>query len=285
MEEGMEQRLESFLTLCDTMHYGRAAEKLHLSQPAVSKHIQSLENQYGVCLFIYANRHLQKTREGEILQQYVQTLRYNEEKLMEKLKLQPVRRLRIGATKSIGEYVLLPDIKRFLSFPENEIEFLVDNTEHLLEHLDCSELDFVVLEGIFNKQHYDWTLFRNEPYIGICAKSHPFANREVSVEELFMERIILREKGSGTRKIFERELENIGFTTDVFRKQICISSFEIIKSLVSDGYGISFLYQAVTKENEDLAQFICPPLTGTHEFNAVFLKGTEAGEMVKKFMI
>ena len=47
----MEQRLESFLTLCDTMHYGRAAEKLHLSQPAVSKHIQSLENQYGVSLF------------------------------------------------------------------------------------------------------------------------------------------------------------------------------------------------------------------------------------------
>ena len=81
----MEQRLESFLTLCDTMHYGRAAEKLHLSQPAVSKHIQSLENQYGVSLFTYANRRLQKTREGEILQQYVQTLRYNEEKLMEKL--------------------------------------------------------------------------------------------------------------------------------------------------------------------------------------------------------
>ena len=80
----MEQRLESFLTLCDTMHYGRAAEKLHLSQPAVSKHIQSLENQYGVPLFTYANRRLQKTREGEILQQYVQTLRYNEEKLMEK---------------------------------------------------------------------------------------------------------------------------------------------------------------------------------------------------------
>lgn len=142
----MEQRLESFLTLCDTMHYGRAAEKLHLSQPAVSKHIQSLENQYGVSFFTYANRRLQKTREGEILQQYVQTLRYNEEKLMEKLCQQPTRLLRIGATKSIGEYVLLPNIKRFLSFPENEIEFLVDNTERLLERLDRSELDFVVLD-------------------------------------------------------------------------------------------------------------------------------------------
>ena len=71
----MEQRLESFLTLCDTMHYGRAAEKLHLSQPAGSKHIQCLENQYGVSLFTYANRRLQKTREGEIRQQYVQTRR------------------------------------------------------------------------------------------------------------------------------------------------------------------------------------------------------------------
>ena len=280
----MEQRLESFLTLCDTMHYGRAAEKLHLSQPAVSKHIQSLENQYGVSFFTYANRRLQKTREGEILQQYVQALRYNEEKLMEKLCQQPTRLLRIGATKSIGEYVLLPNIKRFLSFPENEIEFLVDNTERLLERLDRSELDFVVLEGIFHKQHYDWTLFRKEPYIGICAKDHPFAGREAGVEELFAERIILREKGSGTRNIFERELENIGFTTDAFRKQICISSFELIKSLVSDDYGISFLYQAVIKDNENLAQFSCPPLTGVHEFNAVFLKGTDAGDMVKKFM-
>lgn len=108
------------------------------------------------------------------------------------------------------------------------------------------------------------------PYIGICAKNHPFAGREVNVEELLSERIILREKGSGTRKIFERELENIGFTTDAFQKQICISSFEIIKSLVSDGYGISFLYQAVIKDNENLAQFICPPLTGVHEFMQYF---------------
>ncbi len=281
----MEPRLESFLTLCDTMHYGHAAEALHLSQPAVSKHIQSLEQQYGVCLFTYANRRLHKTQQGEILQQYVQALRYNEEKLLEKFCRQPTKPLRVGATKSIGEYVLLPNIKHFLSAPENEIEFLVDNTERLLERLDHCELDFVVLEGIFNKQHYDWALFRNEPYIGICAKNHPFAGREVSVQELFSERIILREKGSGTRKLFERELENLGFTVDAFQKQICISSFEIIKSLVRDGYGVSFLYQAVTKDSAELARFTCPPLTGLHEFNAVFLKGTDSWDMVRRFMV
>lgn len=169
----MEQRLESFLGLCDVMHYGRAAEKLNLSQPAVSKHIQSLENQYGVSLFTYANRRLQITRQGEIQLQYVPALRFNEEKLIEELCREPAGLLRVGATKSIGEYVLLPNIKHFLSFPDNEIEFLVDNTERLLEMLDHSELVFVVLEGIFDKPHYDWTPFRNEPYIGICAKNHP----------------------------------------------------------------------------------------------------------------
>ena len=280
----MEQRLESFLVLCDTMHYGRAAELLHLSQPAVSKHIQSLENQYGVSLFHYANRRLQLTWQGEIMRQYVQTLRYNEEKLTEALRRPPTKLLRIGATKSIGEYVLLPHIKRFLSVPGNEIEFLVDNTERLLELLDHSELDFLVLEGIFSKQHYDWTLFRNEPYIGMCAKSHPFANQEVSVEELLSQCLILRDKGSGTRKILERELENIGFTVDAFSRQICISSFEIIKSLVSSGYGVSFLYQAVMKGSTGLAQFTCPPLTGVHEFNAVYLKGTDSGSMAEKFL-
>ena len=56
----MDQKLETFLTLCKTMHYGRAAELLHLSQPAVSKHIQALEAQYGVRLFTYQARRLRR---------------------------------------------------------------------------------------------------------------------------------------------------------------------------------------------------------------------------------
>lgn len=81
----MDQKLETFLTLCKTMHYGRAAELLHLSQPAVSKHIQALEAQYGVRLFTYQARRLQKTREGDLLEQYAFSLRYNEEMLLARL--------------------------------------------------------------------------------------------------------------------------------------------------------------------------------------------------------
>ncbi len=280
----MEQKLETFLVLCRTLHYGRAAEQLHLSQPAVSKHIQALESQYGVQLFSYTGRRLTKTRQGEILEQYAESLQYNEERLLEQLRKEPRRILRVGATKSIGDYVLLPYIQRFLSQPQNRIELLVDNTAHLLELLKQGKLDFVVSEGIFDRQHYDWMLFRNEPYVGICSKNHPFAGKIIPVSELFTERVILREKGSGTREILERALLAEGYDADAFAEQICISSFEIIKTLVSDGGGISFLYEAVVKNDERLGRFLCPPLTGTHEFNVVFLKNTDAGQTAGHFL-
>ena len=280
----MEQKLETFLVLCRTLHYGRAAEQLHLSQPAVSKHIQALESQYGVQLFSYTGRRLTKTRQGEILEQYAESLQYNEERLLEQLRKEPRRILRVGATKSIGDYVLLPYIQRFLSQSQNRIELLVDNTAHLLELLNQGKLDFVVSEGIFDRQHYDWMLFRNEPYVGICSKNHPFAGKIIPVSELFTERVILREKGSGTREILERALLAEGYDADAFAEQICISSFEIIKTLVSDGGGISFLYEAVVKDDERLGRFLCPPLTGTHEFNVVFLKNTDAGQTAGHFL-
>ncbi|MGN0429395.1 MAG: LysR family transcriptional regulator [Acetatifactor sp.] len=280
----MEQKLETFLVLCRTLHYGRAAEQLHLSQPAVSKHIQALESQYGVQLFSYTGRRLTKTRQGEILEQYAESLQYNEERLLEQLRKEPRRILRVGATKSIGDYVLLPYIQRFLSQSQNRIELLVDNTAHLLELLKQGKLDFVVSEGIFDRQHYDWMLFRNEPYVGICSKNHPFAGKIIPVSELFTERVILREKGSGTREILERTLLAEGYDADAFAEQICISSFEIIKTLVSDGGGISFLYEAVVKDDERLGRFLCPPLTGNHEFNVVFLKNTDAGQTAGHFL-
>lgn len=280
----MEQKLETFLTLCRTMHYGRAAEQLHLSQPAVSKHIQALEAQYGISLFTYSGRRLTKTPQGEILEQYAAALRYNEEKLLLKLHQPPRLLLRIGATKSIGDYILLPEIRRYLNQPDHQLEFTVDNTAHLLERLDRGALDFVVLEGIFDKARYDWFLLRQEPYIGICAASHPFAGQTVSLERLFEERLILREQGSGTRNILERELAQQGCSIHHFSDQICISSFTLIRALVSDGCGISFLYESVVKQDPQFAAFSCPPLTGMHDLNVVFLKNTEAGTLARQFL-
>lgn len=102
--------------------------------------------------------------------------------------------------------------------------------------------------------------------------------------ELFSERLILREPGSGTRNILERELQQCGYTPDAFRSNVCISSFKIIRDLVRAGQGVSFLYEAVVKGDEGIAHFSCPPLTGVHELNVVCLKHTNASVLAHRFL-
>ena len=280
----MDQRLETFLTVCATMNYRKAAEQLHLTQPAVTKQIQALEALYGMRLFTYDSRKLRKTAQGETLEIYAISQRYQDEELRRALKRQEKTSLRIGATKSIGDYILLPQIIRFLKEPDNELFFTVDNTAHLLAQLEGGELDFVVLEGIFDKSRYESFLLRSEPYIGVCAKEHPFAGREVAMTELFSERLILREPGSGTRNILERELQQCGYTVEAFHANICLSSFKLIRDLVRAGQGVSFLYEAVVKDEAQIAHFFCPPLTGVHELNVACLKNTNAAALAHRFL-
>jgi len=71
----------------------------------------------------------------------------------------------------------------------------------------------------------------------------------------FSERLILREPGSGTRKILERELMQCGYTIEAFRANVCISSFKLIRHLVSEGCGVSFLYEAVVKNDAQFGHF------------------------------
>ena len=280
----MDRRLETFLAVCQTMNYRRAAEALHLTQPAVTKQIQSLEASYGVRLFSYDGRKLAKTAPGSALEVFAISQRYQEQELERALHAAPRKILRVGATKTIGDYILPPAICSFVRAPEHELQFTVDNTTRLLGQLEAGQLDFVVVEGIFDKRRYESFLLRNEPYIGVCAKEHPFSGREVPLSKLFSERLILREPGSGTRNILERELQQCGYTPDAFRSNVCISSFKIIRDLVRAGQGVSFLYEAVVKGDEGIAHFSCPPLTGVHELNVVCLKHTNASVLAHRFL-
>lgn len=104
------------------------------------------------------------------------------------------------------------------------------------------------------------------------------------MDELFSERLILREPGSGTRKILERELQQCGYTVEAFHANVCISSFKLIRHLVSEGCGVSFLYEAVVKDDTQFGRFSCPPLTGVHELNVVCLKHTDAPTLAHRFL-
>ena len=279
----LDYRIDTFLTLCESMNYRKTAEMLHISQPAVTQQIHYLENQYGQKLFVYENRRLVKTEAAAILEQYARAAKLQQQDLLEKLESSPIHTLRIGATKTIGDYYLKEDIRRYLQSPDNALTLIVDNTEHLLRLLEENELDFSVVEGFFDKTRFDSILLRREPFVGICRKDHPFAGREVTMEELLQQTIIHREAGSGTRAILEQELRGYNESLQRFQRHICISSFNIILDLVKQGFGVSFVYNILADSDPGLAKFSIRGESVVREFNVVYLKYADMGEKIRLF--
>ena len=117
-------RMETFLTLCRTMNYTRTAEVLHITQPAVTQHIQYLQKHYGVKLFLYHDKRLTLTDAGQALRSAVLTMEHDEQELKRRLPLleKGKARLRLGATLTVGEYALPSHLSRYMkAYPEVEV--------------------------------------------------------------------------------------------------------------------------------------------------------------------
>ena len=280
----MDPKLHTFLTLCQTMNYRLAAERLHLSQPAVTKQIQSLEQSLQTKLFTYDGHMLHKTEECLLLERYAVSQQYQFKELQLAIADKKRLKLRIGATKTIGDYVLIDAIKEYLRDPSHEISLVVDNTKHLLQLLDENQLDFAVIEGRFSKTKYDSYLLRMEPFVGICAKNSPLCGKQVTIEDLLSQTIIVREEGSGTRRIFEERLAASGYELGDFYREVSISSFVSIKALVASGIGISFMYQSVISKENNIGTFAVYGLTEPHPFHVVYTRNTNAIYYSQQFL-
>lgn len=249
----LDPRWYTFLVLCETMNYTRAAERLCLTQPAVTHHIHYLEEHYGCRLFSYEGKVLRLTEAGLRLREFTRSMAYNSQKIENAMEEEVPITLRVGTSKTIGEYVIAPKVEHFLrAHPEANFSLLVDNTQVLFRALEEGQLDFVLVEGFFERSQYETRLFRRESFFGVCAPGHRLAGRSVPIDELKGERLILREIGSGTRAIFEDALHRQNYTLHSFDSVVTISDFAAIKSLVADGLGISFLYAPVVER--ELAQ-------------------------------
>ena len=217
----LDPRWNTFLVLCETMNYTRAAERLCLTQPAVTHHIHYLEDHYGCRLFSYEGKVLRLTEAGVKLREYTRSLAYNSRKVEESMMAPKPLSLRIGASKTIGEFVVAPKVERFLrDYPEASFSLSVDNTQVLLRMLEAGKLDFVLVEGFFEGSRYETTLYRKEEFFGICPPGHRFAGRAISLTELESERILIREPGSGTRAIFEEALRRENRTLKSYPNEV-----------------------------------------------------------------
>ena len=177
----LDYRVITFLALYDEMNYRRTAEKLNMTQPGVTQHIHYLENYYGVKLFEYDGRTLSRTKNAERLKRYFDSIKAEEADIREKFIPTDTVHMTVGATKTIGEFVIVPEIRHFLQEPNHTLDLIVDNTEVLLHKLEKAEIDFAVVEGVFDKSKYGYHLYKKEAFVGVCAKSHHFANETVTL--------------------------------------------------------------------------------------------------------
>lgn len=279
----LDYRMYTFLTLCETMNYTLAAQKLHITQPAVTQHIRALEEHYGCKLFRYDGKKLSKTPQGELLERSGNAMRYQESRTRSTMLQDGMRHLSIGATKSIGEFVIPGQLGRFLEDPNHTLRVEVDNTEKILALIDKGELDFALIEGFFNKTQYDSRLYRKEPFVGLCSTIHPFAGKTIALSDLFPENLFLREEGSGTRKILEDVLAEYNHTVGDFSRVTCISNFGLLEQLVSAGLGITFAYAAIAENNPCLTRFSVEDWDIYREFNYVYLRNADAEPLVELF--
>ena len=279
----LDYRVLTFLTLYDEMNYRRTAEKLNMTQPGVTQHIHYLENYYGVKLFEYDGRTLSKTKQAEQLKRHFESVRAEEISLKEDFVQADRLHLRVGATKTIGEFVIVPEVRKFLLHGNHCLDLVVDNTENLLAMLSRGELDFAVIEGVFDKERYPHHLFKKERFVGICGRHHPFAGQTVSLAEIFREGLIVRERGSGTRRLLEQAIADRGYSLDSFHSCSSISNFSVICELIAKNGAITFAYEPIANSRDDLAAFTVDGMKIQGEFNFVYTNEKVAKSKIELF--
>ena len=278
----LDYRVLTFLTLYDEMNYRRTAEKLNMTQPGVTQHIHYLENYYGVKLFEYDGRTLSKTKNAQRLKKYFDSVKAEETDIRESFTPTDTIHMTVGATKTIGEFVIVPEIRAFLQAPNHNLDLIIDNTENLLHMLEKSQIDFAVIEGVFDKSKYGYHLFKKEAFVGVCAKDHPFADRTVTLEEVFREDIVVRESQSGTRMLLQNAITDRGFSLDSFHRCSSVNNFSVICDLVAINKAITFAYEPIAHCRDDLATFMVEDMQIQGEFNFVYCNERVAKEKINR---
>ncbi|MDY2700557.1 MAG: LysR family transcriptional regulator [Lachnospiraceae bacterium] len=272
-------RVETFLCVCKHMNYTKAAEELNITQPAVSQHIKYLEQYYQAPLFIYENKKLHLTSAGKILYNRLETLCNDEKMLKQEIQTSSsdISSLSIGVTMTVGEYALIVPLAEFLkNHPNINVHIHFGNTQDLLKMMEYGEINLALVEGYYPKEEYEHVNYSIEQYVAICAIHHEFKHgTPKKLRDLLGERLLIREKGSGTRNILERNLEAKGISLSEFVHFTEVENMHTIIGLLEKDCGISFLYRIAAEkqiQNQRLKEIKLSDFQMEHEFDFIWEK-------------
>ncbi|MGI5835445.1 MAG: LysR substrate-binding domain-containing protein [Chloroflexota bacterium] len=233
-------RLKIFLAVARRLSYSRAAEDLLISQPAVSRHVAALEKELGVQLLGQAGNRVFLTETGRTVFSYAQRLFDVEEELAQALaKEAKLERgfLRIGASSTPGVYLLPPIVAAFQeSYPGVEVSLLVANSREVETRVLAGELDLGFV-GMGFQPGLQSIPYVQDRLVIVAPSSHPLASDGmITLDQLQTERWLLREAGSGTRRVLEDAMIRHGFRP---RSTMELAGCEAIKRGVMAGLGVA----------------------------------------------
>jgi len=241
-----DHKLKVFCTVAETRSFSKTSEIIHLTQPAVSLQIQSLEEVYETKLFDRSSSTVALTPAGEVLYKYAKeilALYASVEKVIGKLTGLVKGSITIGACSNVGNYLLPSVITDFKKTHQKvKVHLLVCNTKRVIELLNSGSIDLGLVSVDSVRQKMIVKKLVSDELLVIVSPEHPWAKKkEVPISDLTKEPFIFREAGSGTRQMIEKFLARHGITPHEMKISTVLGSTEAIKDVVENGLGISII--------------------------------------------
>jgi DNA-binding transcriptional LysR family regulator len=247
------RQLEVFAQVVDARSFSRAAEALRLTQSTVSEHVRLLEDELGTRLFDRLGRETVPTRAGELLHGYAKrllALRAEARQAIDQFLGQISGTLVVGASTIPGEYVLPPLIGRFREkYPQVSIALQISDSRGIVQAVLDGQVEVGVVGAHPGHRSVEARELMPDELVVVVPPGHPwFGRRQVTLEDLRTERLVVREAGSGSREALEHALAEAGTGLAAMRVIAEMGSTGAIKQAVKAGVGLSIVSKRAVEE-------------------------------------
>lgn len=285
-------RLKVFRTVAEKHSFRHAADALYLTQPAVTLQVKALEDEVGVKLFDRSGKTITLTTAGTLLLKHagqIADLVYAARQELAQLKGENGGELRVGASTTIAQYVLP---KLFAEYVQQnaraQISISSGNNDKVVQHVLEGEAALGLIEGPARQPLLKTERFLADEIAVIVHALHPWADKVVPLEQLAHSPLILREDGSGTRRVVETTMRDAGVRLKDLNISMQLDSTEAIKGSVEAGLGFGFVSRrAIYKELKlgMLKEVAVEGLRFRRDFSILYPRGPEPSGLAGSLLL
>ena len=238
-------RIRVFRAVAHHLNFSRAAEELLLTQPAVTQQVKALEDELGVPLFDRSGGRITLTAGGKVLLPLAEQMKEISDQAfaaVAETSGEQAGELAVGASQTIAQYLLPNFIAGFTkAHPRIRIIARSGNTEAMLEALVAHQIQLALIEGPDRRKNFNIEPFFQDDMVLVVPTNHEWADQEVDIEALKQQPLLMREFGSGSRRVVEKALVAAGLRKKDLRIQMELDSTEGLLSAVEAGLGVTFV--------------------------------------------